>query len=318
MINPIFSIKIIVVIYDARERMILMDHRLLEYFLAVCQELHFTKAAERLGISQPTLSHQIALLEQRVGASLFVRIGKKVYMSEAGHILRRHALNVFHELEQAQLALDELRGLKRGQLRIGCSGNHLLTSALISFHETYPGIELSVTELATEETREGLLANRLDIGVVFLPFKDELLESVPLFRETLQLVISSGHPLYGQAAVKLAELQRHPVVLLQPKFLVRQMIDAYCAEAGFILRPQVEVSTLDSLLELARRGVGGAVLPASYVANLQDYQMQALPITDPVPGQIIGVVCRKDIYPGPSTAAFIQHLVAHFGASRFT
>ncbi|MEK8128137.1 LysR substrate-binding domain-containing protein [Paenibacillus filicis] len=295
-----------------------MEHRLLEYFLAVCQELHFTKAAEKLGISQPTLSHQIALLEQRVGAPLFLRMGKKIHISEAGEILYRHTVKAFHELEQAQLAIDGLRGLQRGRLRIGCSGNHLLTSSLISFHEAYPGIELSVTELATEETREGLLSNRLDIGVVFLPLKDELLDSIPLLHETLQLVVSSGHPLFHADSVKLTELQRYPVVLMQPKFLVRQMIDASCMEAGFSLRPQAEVSTLDSLLELARRGIGGAVMPASYLLRLQDDRVRALPITDPIPGKQIGVVYRRDLYPGASTTAFIKHLVAQFESSRFT
>ncbi|WP_159881752.1 LysR substrate-binding domain-containing protein [Paenibacillus puerhi] len=295
-----------------------MEHRLLEYFLAVCQELHFTKAAEKLGISQPTLSHQIALLEQRIGTPLFLRLGKKIFISEAGEILYKHTLNAFHELEQAQLAIDELRGLKRGHLRIGCSGNHLLTSSLISFHEAYPGIELSVTELATEETCEGLLSNRLDIGVVFLPIKDEHLQSIPLFHETLQLIVSSRHELFGARSVKLAELQRQPVVLLQPKFLVRQMIDAYCQEAGFSLRPLVEVSTLDSLLELARRGIGGAVLPASYMEQLQDDRVHALEITDPVPGKSIGIVYRKDIYMGAVMSAFIRHLADQLGPSRFS
>jgi len=295
-----------------------MEHRLLEYFVAVCQELHFTKAADKLGISQPTLSHQIALLEQRIGAPLFLRMGKKIYISEAGEILYKHTVNAFHELEQAQLAIDELRGLKRGHLRIGCSGNHLLTSAVISFHEAYPGIELSVTELATEETCEGLLSNRLDIGVVFLPIKDEHLVSIPLFHDTLQLVVSSRHPLFASPAVKLAELQLHPVVLLQPKFLVRQMIDTYCLEAGFSLRPLVEVSTLDSLLELARRGIGGAVLPASYMAPLQDSRVRALDITDPVPGKSIGIVYRKDMYMGASMTAFIRHLTDQLSASGLT
>src|SRR4051794_39819780 len=138
-------------------RRAMMEHRLLEYFIAVCEELHFTKAAVKLGISQPTLSQQIQLLEHRVGSPLFHRIGKKTYITEAGQVLLKHSVKVFHELDQAQMAINELRGLQRGRLRIGCSGNHLLTSTILSFHRLYPNIELSVTELATAETKAGLL-----------------------------------------------------------------------------------------------------------------------------------------------------------------
>lgn len=88
-------------------------------------------------------------------------------MTEAGEILLKHSRNIFHELEQAQAAFNEIQGMQRGRLRIGCSGNHLLTATIMAFHAEYPKIELAVTELATEETIEGLLNNQLDLGVVF-------------------------------------------------------------------------------------------------------------------------------------------------------
>lgn len=132
-----------------------MEHRLLTYFLMVCEELHFTCAAERLSISQPTISHQIQLLEHQVGMPLFTFIGKKIYLSEAGQILRNHALNAFQELDQARVAIGELRGMKRGRLRIGCAGNHLLLPAIAAFHRRYPEIEISVQELARRKLRRG-------------------------------------------------------------------------------------------------------------------------------------------------------------------
>src|SRR3954468_3614981 len=149
-----------------------MEIRLLEYFLAVCEELHFTKAAEKLRISQPTLSQQIRLLEDRLGTKLFKRVGKKVYIADSGKILLDHTLRIFNELEQAQIKINELEGLKRGNLTIGCSGNHLLREFVISFHQQYPGIQLSILELPTEETRLRLLKNQLDLGIVYLPLED--------------------------------------------------------------------------------------------------------------------------------------------------
>ncbi|WMT42770.1 LysR family transcriptional regulator [Paenibacillus sp. D2_2] len=91
-----------------------MEHRLLEYFLAVSEELHFTRAAEKLGISQPTLSHQIRLLEHELGAPLFHRSGKKTILTQAGHILLGHAYRVINELKLARQEINELSGLQRG------------------------------------------------------------------------------------------------------------------------------------------------------------------------------------------------------------
>ncbi|UJF32951.1 LysR family transcriptional regulator [Paenibacillus hexagrammi] len=289
-----------------------MELRLLEYFVAVCEELHVTKASEKLGISQPTLSHQIRLLEHRMGTPLFQRIGKKIYITEAGHILYKHSQNVFHELEQAKAAINEIRGMQRGSLRIGCSGNHLLTAAMLAFHERYPNIELSVTELATEETQEGLLHNRLDLGVVFLPTQDELLDSIPLYNEQLELVVSATHKLAGVPSIELRDLADIPLGMLQKKFYVRQMIDHYSEEVGVPLRPIVEMSTLDSLLQMAKISMGGAILPRSYLMAVKSSDIKAIPIINPTPQQEVGIVFRKDMYRCTTTDTFIQELLKHF------
>jgi DNA-binding transcriptional LysR family regulator len=293
-----------------------VELRLLEYFVAVCEELHFTRAAEKLGISQPTLSQQIRQLEQRMGTPLFRRIGKKTYLTEAGDVLLKHGLKVFHELEQAKAAIDQLRGMQRGRLRIGCSGNHLLTSTIAAFHERYPGIELSVHELATEETQEGLLHNQLDIGVVFLTVKDDLLDSIPLYREELQLVVSSDHSLAmeGREEVPLSRLQLLPIVLLQTKFHVRRLFDRSCRESGFTVKPVLELSTLDSLLQAAVNRIGGAILPKSYVDSVlgRTNSVHRIRIVDPVPHESVGIVYRKETFMCASIDTFISQLANQY------
>lgn len=292
-----------------------MEHRLLEYFLAVCEELHFTNAARKLGISQPTLSHQIRLLEEEVGIPLFHRVGKKNHLTEAGHILRTHSLSIFHELNQAKTEISELKGLKRGHLRIGCSGIHLLTSTIISFHQQYPGIQLSVKELATEETTEGLLSNDLDLGVVFMPIQDEQLESTPLCHEQLVLVISSKHELTSRDSIRLDMLQHLPVILLPRKFLVRQIVDSACADIGITLTPLLELSTLESLWQMTAQQLGMTILPKSYALSITDPRIHYLHIVDPTPHQTVGVVHRKNTNTG-SNRAFIHHLQQHLQLSQ--
>jgi LysR family cyn operon transcriptional activator len=289
-----------------------MEHRLLEYFLAVCEELHFTKAAEKLGISQPTLSQQIRLLEHRVGSPLFQRIGKKIYISEAGEILHKHSRNMFHELDQAQAAINEIQGMQRGRLRIGCSGNHLLTATIIAFHALYPKIELSVTELATEETKERLLSNQLDIGVVFLPDEDEQFHYIPLYNERLRFVISDKHPLAQAKTIRLADLAQLPVAMLQKKFYVRQMMDDCCEQSGFEWKPAIELSTLESLLQMAKNNVGGAILPQSYVDSIRNSGIRSIPIIDPIPQKDVGIVYRKNMFLCKTMDMFMKQLMQQF------
>jgi LysR family cyn operon transcriptional activator len=291
----------------------ILEHRLLAYFLAVCEELHFTKAAEKLGISQPTLSQQIRLLESRLGTPLFQRIGKKVFVTEAGQILYKHSRNMFHELDQAQVAINEMRGMQRGRLRIGCSGNHLLTTTILSFHTLYPKIELSITELATEDTKEGLLSNQLDLGVVFLPNEEEHLQCIPLYNERLQLVVSCEHPLAHSEAISLRDLDKLLLAMLQKKFYVRQMIDDCTERIGFPLKPALELSTLESLLQMARNNMGGAILPESYIKSISDKSdIRSIPIVDPIPQKEVGIVFRKDIFMCTTTDMFIKELMRHF------
>ena len=291
-----------------------MDYRLLEYFMAVASELHFTKAADKLGISQPTLSQQIRLLEQRIGTPLFRRIGKKIYLTEAGGILRTHTAKSFHELTQAQAMIHELNGLQRGRLRIGCSGNHLLTKALIAFHAQYPGIELSVVELATEETWQGLLHHELDLGLVFLPLHDDQMISIPLYRETLTLVASPHLPVLqtAEGEVRLADVVALPLILLQQKFYVRQMFDRCLTATGLTALPRMELSTLEALRQMAENGIGAAVLPSSYADQLAPGLLQRIPITEPVPEQQVGIVYHRDTYLDQAVRCFIEHLRDHF------
>ncbi|GAA0398443.1 LysR family transcriptional regulator [Paenibacillus motobuensis] len=287
-----------------------MEHRLLEYFLAVSEELHFTRAAEKLGISQPTLSHQIRLLEHELGAPLFYRSGKKTILTQAGQILLGHAHRVINEIKLARQEINELSGLQRGKLRIGCSGNHLLTDALVAFHRLYPGIELTVTELATEETRDGLLHNQLDVGVVFLPLFDEQLAYRPLYDEELVLAISSSHEYATCSNIKIQQLANLPLVLFPQKFLVRQMIDSACAELEIQLNPVMELSTLESQLHMAEQNVGGTILPKSYGKTVVSDKVAIIPLADPAPRKKVGLVYGKESLESSIISAFVDHLIS--------
>lgn len=292
-----------------------MELRHLEYFMMMCQELHFTNASHKLGISQPTLSQQIRMLEQEMNTSLFDRVGKKVFLTEAGKILYRHSMRIFDELQQAELAIRELEGLTKGSIHVGCSGNHLLISSIISFNEKYPGIQIHISELSTEETKRGLLDNVFDLGVVFLPIEDEQITSIPLYTESLILLAPEGHPLAELGQVELEQLRAMPLALLPPKFLVRQIIDRATRDKGFMFAPILEMTTLDSLMELVKQRVALTILPESYMSRMQPERISKLPIIRPTPQREVGIVYRSDKFVSSAALAFIEHIKQTFSNS---
>jgi LysR family cyn operon transcriptional activator len=290
-----------------------MELRHLEYFMTMHQELHFTKAAEKLNISQPTLSQQIRILESEVGAPLFDRIGKKVFVTKAGEILYHHCLKIFGELKQAHTAIEELEGLQGGNLTVGCSGSHLLISSVVKFHTHYPGIKISIVQLSTEEIKEKLLKNELDIGIAFLPLDDLQLESLHLYVEELCLAVHKDNPLAQKhQSITLNILESAPIVLLPPKYIIRQFIDQATEKLGFLLNPMIEMMPFEHLLEIVGQNIAVTILPRSYINSFGNKNIQSIPIDDPNMKKSMGVIYRKDISIPAATDKFIEELILGF------
>jgi len=264
--------------------------------MALCEELHFTRAAEKLGISQPTLSHQIRLLEDRLNTRLFQRIGKKVYVTQSGQILLDHSRRIFYELDQATTEIRELQGLLRGKLSIGCSGNHILTSTILSFHQQYPGIELSIMDSRSEDIIDALLNNHLDLGVVFLSNEDDRLEYIPLFDEQFLLVVSVNHELADLPSIPCERLKSIPLALAPEAYRIRRFIEDECRALGFRLSPKLELSSLESLRRIVDTNTIATILTKSYMATIDDPNIRQIPITDPVIRKTVVVVYRKDAF----------------------
>src|SRR3954465_2142056 len=166
----------------------LIELRHLRYFLAVAEAAHFTKAAAKLHVTQPTLSHQIRQLEVHLNLPLFDRIGRGIKLTAAGELLLPHARRVFRELEQAQTALSELHGLARGHLRVGImqTVNGCVIPEIISrFSAAHPGLRVTCGDMAVEDIESGLESGKLDLGISFMPATRASLEGESLFTEEL-------------------------------------------------------------------------------------------------------------------------------------
>jgi len=270
----------------------LIELRHLRYFLAAAETLHFTKAAAQLHVTQPTLSHQIRQLEGQLNLPLFDRIGRRIKLTSAGELLLPHSRRVFRELEEAQSALGELHGLKRGQLKVGImqTVNACVIPEIVSrFSAAHPGVRVTCNEMAVDEVEAGLESGKLDLGISFLPATRAALEGERLFTEDLVLVVRADHSFTRRRSVKVSELAMVPLVLLSPRYCTRQLIDRSFAEVQVRPEVRVEMSSIESILSTIRESGLPSILPSLALCQ-RDHGLVAVPITEPKLNRSVGLL----------------------------
>lgn len=288
-----------------------MDLKQLECFMALSTELHFSRAAEKLYMTQPSLSQQIKNLETEMGTPLFDRMGKKTALTEAGKILLIHSEQIFHEMDQAKSAINDLNVLQRGKLAIGSlltCVHYLLPPSILEMKKMYPNIELSVLGLRTEDIRRKLLDNELDLGIAFLPMEDDEFDAIPLMTEELSLVVPFDHPLAMTDVVEMKELDGMSMILLAEDYFLRKMIDDYFLDLGIHLKPALEMTTLESIIQMVSEKVGITILPKPYMQYLNHEKVTQVKLINPTPKREIGIIYRKDKFMCTATKTFIDQL----------
>lgn len=241
--------------------------RHIRYFLAVAEQGNFTRAAEALHVSQPTLSQQIKQLEDTLGAPLFDRSGRAVRLTDAGEAWMRYARLALQDLDAGARAIHDVATLERGHLRLAMTPTftaYLVGPTIDAFYRRYPGITLSIEEMAQERIETLLAQDRLDLGIAFEMAQSAEVEAAALFSETLELMVGAGHPLAARhRPLTLAEWQHLPLALLSGDFATRQFIDRYCTQLGFRPQVAVEANALGAIVEIVRRGQLATLLPAA-------------------------------------------------------
>lgn len=293
-----------------------MELRHLRYFVAVAEELHFTRAAERLNIGQPPLSQQIQALEAELGVVLFERSKRRVALTEAGKRFLVSARQILADTEQAA---EEARRAARGEvgeLRIGFTASlpftSLLPGVLQDYRQHHPQVTLTLREMFTADQFEALRAERLDVGFV----RYTGLEAPPgvtlreIHRDPLRLVLNARHPLAEAAALRLAEI-RDEGFISYPRdagtgltALVRQL----CLAAGFEPKVVQEAREATTQIGLVAAGLGVAVLPAPLECVHID-GVRYLPLQDAGAHFSLAVATRQEA-PSPLLAGFLARLWA--------
>ncbi|MDD9268337.1 LysR family transcriptional regulator [Paenibacillus sp. GCM10023248] len=289
-----------------------MELRQLEYFMAVCEELHFTKAAERIGISQPNLSLSIKALEEEIGMPLFDRIGKRIELTDAGAVLKKHAKMMLQNLSNARQEMDDLYHQKGGSLSIGALPSELdyrLTPMFIRFFQRYPNIRLKIV---SEVNVTGLVLNTdTDIGIAVKPLHDPRLVIRPLPREEYGIAVSKNHEMAQADSVALADLQSLPIILYPKGLWGRDFLENWCRQYGIQLNVVVETSSNPSIFHFVKANIGVGIVANSLLESIDSLDLRFLPIRDYPPVREMSIVYRSDKYLNHAARAFIHFAEEH-------
>ncbi|KAA9374982.1 LysR family transcriptional regulator [Microbispora cellulosiformans] len=287
-----------------------MQLQQLAYFTAVAETRHFTQAAERMRVAQPSLSKQIKSLEAELGAPLFSRARGNVTLTPAGEALLPLARRILADADTARREVAELAGLRRGRVRLGatpslCAG--LLADALARFHRDYPGVELRVEEGGSRDLVRDLARGQLDLALIILPLQssDPSLVTQEILSENL--VVASGGDRGRKPYMRIEDLRGRPLVMFRRGYDVREATLAACRQAGFEPRFAVEGGEMDAVLRFVEAGLGIAVVPSMVLEN-----RPGLVGTPLVPGlrRTVALAHRKDVEPTRAAQAFRSTLLS--------
>ncbi len=282
-----------------------MELRHLRYFVAAADALHFTRAAEVLSVSQPTLSLQIKELERELGSPLFDRVGRSVRLTAAGELFRRHAVRALREVEIGRDAIADLQGLRQGTLRVGVTHSFstaLMPKAVAGFRERYPGVFVVIEKTSGRAVERALVAGDIDLGIAFAPPESIEVVAETLFEEEVVLITARGHALADRPEVTLAELDHLPMVLPSRAFATRRLLDERLREGQITPEISVEINDIDSLLEIVRLGTGATVLSRRAVTDARDLRL--VKITDPRMTRTAALLWHRDSFRTAAAQAF--------------
>ncbi len=287
-----------------------MELRQLEYFVAVAEEANFTRAAARVHVAQPGVSAQIRRLERELGQQLFDRSGRTVRLTEVGAAVLPYARAALGAVEGVRLAVDELTGLVRGRVAVGMVASSSavdLPDLLAGFHRRHPDVEITLSEANSDRLVDALLGGRLDVAVVGLGAEvPPGVETHVVADEVLVAAVSHDHALADRPTIAVCGLRDLPLITLLPGTGLRSRLDEACAAAGFQPRSAFEASDPQVLAQLAARGLGVAVLPAS-LATARAARLRGIPITDPEIHGRLAVAWRTTGPISPAARALINH-----------
>ena len=291
-----------------------ISHAHLRSFHAVATHGSFTRAAEMLNITQPTLSGQVKELEERYGTKLFLRHGRRIELTDIGRSAFSITRLMFRHEEEIEHLLQSARALTSGQLRVGADSPYIATPLLAQFQRIYPGIRISIQYGNSEQLMKWILARRCDVAFMpNIPQEDERLFSIPLPPDRLVVFVSQDHDWAERRSVTIEELVTQRIILREKGSRTRSIFEDAVAQAGHVLHDVMEIGGREGVREAVAAGFGiGVVAESELVADLR---LRALPVSNAELVHAEYVVCLHEMRSLRVSDAFLEMIQSSVPAS---
>lgn len=288
--------------------------RQLAIFEAVARHVSISRAAEEVHLTQPAVSMQLRQLEQQIGLPLIERVGKRLYLTEAGHELRAHATRIAAQVADVEASMGRLRGLESGHLRLAVvsTANYFISRLLARFSQRHPGVRISLQVGNSEQVMAALLENRSDLVITGQPPDDADVIAQHFMDNPLVVIASANHPLAALSAVPLDRLGRELLVVREAGSGTRAAVERHFAEHHIDYRAGGELSSNEAIKQAVQAGLGlGVVSAQTLELELAMQRLVVLPVdTFPILRHWY-VVHRQHARLSPAAAALRSRLLSH-------
>lgn len=285
-----------------------MDIRTLRYFVEVVRQQSFTRAAEKLYVTQPTISKMLKNLEDELNCTLLIRDGRKLLMTDTGQVVFERGLAILDEFRQLEAELSDINHLNKGVLRLGIPPmvGMLMAGPIGLFRQRYPGVELKISEFGGLTVQQAVMNGELDLAMTALPVEEEsALTTLPLFSHPLCVLVPRSGEWLEQTSVSPTQLAAHPLLIYNEDFaLSRQLMQLF---ARHDVKPRIAVRSgqWDFLAAMVQAGVGVAILPEPICRKLDEKTLRWLPLESELRWQL-GMIWREGVYLSHSARAWLK------------
>ncbi|MCK1441496.1 LysR family transcriptional regulator [Bradyrhizobium sp. 48] len=285
-----------------------MEFRPLRAFVEVVRQGGFSQAAKTVFATQSTVSKAVKQLEDEIGVPLLDRIGHRSVLTAAGEVVYRRGVKLLADRDDLLAELDEIRGLKRGSLRLGLPpvGSSSLFAPLFAvFRQRYPGIEVKLVEHGSAQLEESLREGEIDFAGALLPTSEEF-DWEMVRREPLIALLPSNHNLVGRRSVSLTDLKDTPFILFESGFALHRLILDACRRANFEPNVVARSSQIDFMIELVGAGLGVAFLPRMIAAQRRNAAVRHVLLEGPETEWVMAMVWRRGAYLSEASKAWLE------------
>lgn len=291
-----------------------INFELYKIFYYCAQNKSFSIAAQKLFITQSAVSQSIKSLEKQLGINLFYRKSRNIQLTSEGELLFSYVQQAFNFLKAAEGKLQEIEGLRAGEIRIGVSDSickYFIMPYIEQFGQLYPKVAIKVINRTTPQLLEVLKSGLVDIVISTLPVNKDVFMSTPFISVNDIFVASKKFAELQNRKIELKELIQYPLVMLPSDSSTRKSIDAFFNSHNLVCSPEIELESLELLVEFAKIGTGIAyVLKESALDLINNEELFQIQLKEPLPTRKIGIVKMKNVVLSKAVNTFIDILLS--------